>query len=169
MGEGAFGGAVALGCGFPSDDFPAPFSPFFCGDPFCCCPALGGGTDWDLKFPLPLGFWTLSGVLIAFVLDGGDLSGNFNCFRVSIEWISSSVCWKYFKTSSSEIFCVPKRGPEYLNPGFLLYTTQFRPGVLLAQFNPGVPGGGGGGGRALRARPPPPPPPSPALPFPPKP
>ena len=42
VGGGAFGRAVALGCGFPSDDFPAPFSPLLCGDPFCCCPALGG-------------------------------------------------------------------------------------------------------------------------------
>ena len=74
-GEEGLGGTVGLGCKFPSDDFPVPFSPFFCGDPFCCCPVFAGGTDWALGFPLPFGFY----------VDGGDLSGNFSCFRVSIE------------------------------------------------------------------------------------
>ena len=55
-GEEGLDGTADLGCAFPSVDFPEPFSPFFCGDPFGCCPAFGGGTDWDLGFPLPLDF-----------------------------------------------------------------------------------------------------------------
>ena len=67
-GEEGLDGAADLGCDFPSDDFPAPFSPFFCGVPFCCCPGFGGGTDWALGFPLPFGFlhvvWCINSICL---------------------------------------------------------------------------------------------------------
>ena len=61
-----FGGTVDLGCDFPSDDFPVPFSPFFCSDPFCYCPVFDGGTDWALGFPLPFGFcvWCIDSICL---------------------------------------------------------------------------------------------------------
>ena len=39
-GERGLGGTVDFGCDFPSDDFPVPFSPFFCGVPFWCIDSI---------------------------------------------------------------------------------------------------------------------------------